>query len=426
MKVAFFSPLSPKKTGVASYVENNILPFLKNYCTIDLIIDDGYKPSNNFIKNNFEIKSISNFDRKDYDILLYNLGNNLFHEYIYKTSLKYPGLVIVHDPFIHGLIWNMTIARKNPQEYIEHVEYCLGERGKKIAENCIATNHYLDFTHPLIKKIADRSLGLIVHSNFAKEVILKEVPQINIKKINHPTPLVSPKNIIEKKDLNISSDTIVISTFGFVSPHKRLKIILKSFQKFLGTYPNSKFLIIGKFLEQNYSDEVREMILDLKIDNKVEIIGYKEDLIPYIQISDIIIQLRYPTAGETSGMTLEIMRQGKPLIVSAVGWFKELPNDVAKKIEVNNDEEENVFKTFLKIIIDKKFAHDLTVNSKKFVKNYHDPEKISFEIYDFLKIFSSKYEEMYLKHISESIYQIGIDNNDSEYIQKLSSLLMEK
>ena len=132
MKVAFFSPISPKKTGIASYVEENLLPFLKKYCDIDLIIDEGYTPSNNFVKNNFKVKSITEFERKNYDVLLYNLGNNLFHEYIYKTIMKYPGFVIVHDPFIHGLIWNMTISRKNNQEYVKHWEYCLGEKGKKI------------------------------------------------------------------------------------------------------------------------------------------------------------------------------------------------------------------------------------------------------------------------------------------------------
>lgn len=338
MKIAYFSPLSPIQSGISIYSELNFLPYLKKFCDVDVFIDEGYTPNNEFIRNNFNVKTYKKFIADSYDAVLYNVGNNLYHDYIYETLLKYPGVVILHDPFISGLIWNKTIAKGKPEKYIEHMVYCLGEKGRKVAEKAIANNNFPDFEYPLIKKLADSSQVVIVHSEYAKEIVIKEAPNIFIKKINHPTPLVPEKFKSKKQDFKISPDTFVISTFGFVAKHKRLGLGLKAFSKFIKKIPNAKFLIVGEFLEDNYKREIEQLIKQLKISDKVLIYsGFVKNLVPYIQISDIIIQTRYPTAGETSGMTLEIMRNGKPVIVSNIGWFKELPNDVSIKIDVNNN-----------------------------------------------------------------------------------------
>ncbi|HLK45496.1 MAG TPA: hypothetical protein VKT18_05885, partial [Acidimicrobiales bacterium] len=48
--------------------------------------------------------------------------------------------------------------------------------------------------------------------------------------------------------------------------------------------------------------------------------------------------LRYPTMGETSGSAIRALSLGKPLVVSDVGWFAELPDDVALKVPVDEHE----------------------------------------------------------------------------------------
>ena len=42
--------------------------------------------------------------------------------------------------------------------------------------------------------------------------------------------------------------------------------------------------------------------------------------------SDVCVSLRWPTMGETSGMAIRALSLGKPLVVSDVGWFSELPD----------------------------------------------------------------------------------------------------
>ena len=50
---------------------------------------------------------------------------------------------------------------------------------------------------------------------------------------------------------------------------------------------------------------------------------------------DVLVNLRYPTMGETSGSVIRALSLGKPLLVSDVGWFAELPDDVVLKVPVD-------------------------------------------------------------------------------------------
>jgi hypothetical protein len=52
---------------------------------------------------------------------------------------------------------------------------------------------------------------------------------------------------------------------------------------------------------------------------------------------DVHVSLRSPTMGETSGTAIGA-DPGKPLVVSDVGWFGELPDGVALRVAVGDDE----------------------------------------------------------------------------------------
>jgi glycosyltransferase involved in cell wall biosynthesis len=47
---------------------------------------------------------------------------------------------------------------------------------------------------------------------------------------------------------------------------------------------------------------------------------------------DVIVSLRSPTMGETSGTVVRALSIGRPLVVSDVGWFSELPDSAACKV----------------------------------------------------------------------------------------------
>ena len=72
--------------------------------------------------------------------------------------------------------------------------------------------------------------------------------------------------------------------------------------------------------------------------------GYVDEarLWALMKACDVHVSLRSPTMGETSGTAIRALALGKPLVVSDVGWFAELPGDVALKVPVDDGEVETL------------------------------------------------------------------------------------
>jgi glycosyltransferase involved in cell wall biosynthesis len=425
MKIAYFSPLTPVKSGISEYSEREVLPYIKDYFEIDLIIDSNYKPSNKFIQENFKILPYTEFEN-NYDLLVYHMGNNPFHEYMYAMALKYPGLVIFHDPFLHHLQVHMTVAKKDEQGYREIMQYCLGNKGKTTAENALISYIWPHFEYPLVKKLVDSSKGTIVHSKFAREIILKEAKTSLIKQIKMPISISnSIKNSKLREQLKISKDTLVIGSFGHVGFYKRLDVALKAFSEFQKIFPNTVFLIAGAFQTKEFEKEIHSLIKKLKIEKKVIKTGYVDDLFSYVEITDIVVQLRYPTAGETSIITLQIMGLGKPLLVSNVGSFKELPDDSVIKVNIDSLEEKTIL-SGLQTLSKNNTRSQLGNNAKKYVEFEHDPKKIAYEFYDFVSYMLNN-EKM--KILQKEISQVPLHSNQKfkkENLHILAEKLYEK
>jgi hypothetical protein len=63
-----------------------------------------------------------------------------------------------------------------------------------------------------------------------------------------------------------------------------------------------------------------------------------EDYRNLVSLSDVAVDLRYPSGGETSASLSRAFALGKPAIVSAQGSFQNLPDDVCLKIPVGEGE----------------------------------------------------------------------------------------
>src|SRR3954469_21672705 len=91
MRIAFFSPLPPARSGIADY-SYTLLEYLKPFVSIDVFTDTP-----------------AQFDVSHFDVCLYQLGNNPFHTFAYEAAMKYPGVVVLHEANLHHLIADLTI-----------------------------------------------------------------------------------------------------------------------------------------------------------------------------------------------------------------------------------------------------------------------------------------------------------------------------
>ncbi len=311
MKVAFYSPVPPAKTGVAHYA-SMLIPELQKH--VELEVNPGHRPP-----------ATGNS--------IYQLGNNPQHEFVYRQAMANPGVIVLHDIVLHHLIVEMTLARGDAAGYVEALRANHGEMGAAWARGRIIGLHdeIANFLMPASIDVANRSRAVIVHNRWAAERLRSFGVTTPIHVVPHPyTPRIpNPESRIP---------THAIGFFGFLTSAKRAEVVLEAFRIARSREPRVTLLIAG------------EAAPDVRVPEGegITVTGYVEDLDPYYDRVDRLVNLRYPSAGETSGTLIRAFEAGKPVAVSDYAQFAEFPDDCVVKIPFGEDEVPSLVDFFLR------------------------------------------------------------------------------
>jgi SAM-dependent methyltransferase len=134
----------------------------------------------------------------------------------------------------------------------------------------------------------------------------------------------------------------LIGSFGFLKPYKRIAESLRAFKRLLKVQPNVKMILVG---EPHPELPLDQRIHSLELSASVRVMGFTEidDFVGYLAACDIILNLRFPTVGESSGTLLRSLGLGKAVLVSNVGSFAEYPDEICLKVPVDATEEDSLF-----------------------------------------------------------------------------------
>lgn len=386
--LAYFSPLNPQASGISDYSEE-LLVDLMGYFEIKIFVN-GIQPTNKFIVENFEIRDI-NSDNHELDNIkfrLYHIGNNEIHDWIYTTLKLYPGTVLLHDLNLYGLHIYTTYLRGFKKEFVNELNYNYGARGLEVGSQLIENGTYPESQQfPLYNRVMDFSTGMIVHSNFIKDSLSSNAEFYGIVEVI-PQGCVLDDQIsyVNKSDLrmklNINQSKFIIGVFGHVIPNKRLDVIIKSFARLLKTNPETELYIVGH-ADTEIKQNLSRLSKDLKAEKSIIFVSSPEieKFKDYIKASDICINLRWPTMGETSATLTRALGYGVPCIVSNVGSYKEYSDDIVWKVDVDNCEEELLLGYMLEMRNNLTLLNEMNELSSVYVKEAHSFRTISEKIY---------------------------------------------
>lgn len=383
----YASPFNPMQSGISDYSEVLVNALLEQY-DITLLTRD-YKMTNQDLAKRCKIL---NYDKDEipfdqFDYIVYNIGNQpYYHDYIYQCCLAHPGLVILHDFSlyflfigVHGYLGD-TFSKIYELEGAEGI-HCIKKTMMKHSTNLLECKD-LASVMPLNQEILQSNNRFMVHSEYAKNKILETgcVDAQNVRKINHISLLGEDMNHIPKKDLyakyGIPEDAIIIASFGYIVWTKLNHVVCQVVSDLNQKLERKVcYIMVG---DGGYVDNY----VDSKTIFKT---GYTEleDFNSFIQYADIIINLRHPSMGETSGSLIRILELGKVCIVSDEGWFSELPDDCVIKIGMHNIEEVVAEKIQL-LIQDETLKQQYAENAKQYIRTEYSTKKIVGEISDFL------------------------------------------
>jgi glycosyltransferase involved in cell wall biosynthesis len=312
VRVAYYSPLPPERSGIADY-SSLLLPPLEGLIDVDVVRRGRTRPV-------------------AADVALYHVGNDPeAHGWIVDALRRRPGVVVLHDLVLHHLVAGLTIGRKDGRAYLAAMERDAGTPGRLLAHG------YLDGRvpplwetspeeFPLTAQVLDHATGLIVHSRYVEECVREARYDGPLWRIPHPAwsaPAIEPAGIAGRP---------LFGCFGHLNASKRIPELLEAFALVRRRHPEARLLLVGP-ASPGFD-------VDRLAGEGVERIDYvaEQRLWSLMAACHACISLRSPTMGETSGSAIRALTLGRPLVVSDVGWFSEVPDEVALKASTGDEE----------------------------------------------------------------------------------------
>jgi len=306
MTVGFYSPMPPARTGVADYAAS-LLAGLREHGSVEVA------PSR-------------------CDVALYQIGNNGLHAAMFARALEQPGVVVLHDAVLHHFL----LGQLDQGRYVEEFVFNYGEWNRDLARELWrsraasgADHRYFDY--PMLRRIAERSRAIVVHNPAAARIVREHAPGARIEEIAHlfaPPALPSEAEVIRyRQRIGAGTGTFLFGVFGYLRESKRLMSVLEAFRSIGG---GASLLVAGEFVSTDLARAAEPL---LRAPGIVRLPHLPErDFWTAAAAVDACINLRYPAAGETSGIAVRLMGMGKPVLVTDAEECSRFPEDACIRI----------------------------------------------------------------------------------------------
>ena len=387
-RVAFCSPVNPAASGIADYAEE-LLPFLAQWCEVELFVAPGLVPTNPLLAAHLAVWSLdhlaSRHAARPYDAIVYQMGNSPAHNAIYELLLRVPGVMVLHDWVLHHFKLGYLAAHNRLASYHAELARLYGRPGERAGRRMLQ-GQLTDavFAMPLNDDVLAAARGVIGHSRWIVEQIAAAQPNVPAAWLPMGVPLPPLfDRAAARQALGLAVDAPVWASFGHVNPYKRSEAALRAFRHFRETHPTARYLFVGS-VSPNYP--LAAVVARLGLTDAVTITGYVSAAAwaAYVAAADLCLNLRHPTAGETSASLLRLLGAGRPTLVSAGDAFAELPDHVCAKVDADAGEAALIFEYAQLLDSTPALALALGANARAFVAREHTLSQAAAEYMRFL------------------------------------------
>jgi len=332
-RLAYVSPLPGERSGIADY-SAELLPELARHYDIEAIVNQS-EVRDPWIRANMQVRSTEWFDQNAglYDRVLYHFGNSTFHAHMFGLLARHPGVVVLHDFFLSGVLahleWTGAAAGTWSKALFDSHGYAA------IRERFAAhdpTDIVLKYPANLV--VLQQADGVIVHSEFSRALASRwygsgygadwtVIPHLR-------APRDTPSRPQAKASLGFGEDDFLICSFGVMGPTKLNDRLLKAWLASpLAGDEHCHLVFVGEEDTGPYGRAFADEVSRSPASRRIHVTGFAppDQYRRYLAAADIAVQLRAHSRGETSGTVLDCMAHRLPTIVNAIGPAAELPGD---------------------------------------------------------------------------------------------------
>ncbi len=360
MIAGYFSPMPPAATGVADY-SAALLPHLHALGQIEL--------------------------NQSGDINIYHVGNNALHREIYQRALAEPGVVVLHDAVLQHFFLGML----DEAAYVEEFVYNYGEWSRSQAQELWrerarsgADARY--FAYPMLRRILTNARAVIVHNPAAAEIARAHAPGARIIEIPHlfvPPQLPDAVDTLRfRQSLGVAPRTLLVGTFGHQRETKRLAVLLRAFEQAVARGADARLLVSGEFVSETFASTMESLLRHPNILRTRHL--PEPDFWKHLAATDLCVNLRYPSAAESSGVAIRMMGIGKAVAFTADPAIARFPEDACLRIDTGPAEEEMLASYIVWLSGEREAAAAIGRNAARHIAREHAPERIATAYWEVL------------------------------------------
>ncbi len=286
------------------------------------------------------------------DVHLYHLGNNQLHRDIYHRAIAEPGVVVLHD----AVLQHFYLGAFNESSYVEEFTYNYGLWEADLAhqlwtERAGSGMDARYFRRPMLKRVGERSLAVIVHNPAAAAAVRAHAPAANVVEIPHffepPSDSLDDRASV-RAQLDLREDNFVFGVFGYLRESKRVIPILQSFERLYAQNDRARLLLAGAFASPDLEKAVQPWLAH----PGVRRLSHLDDRAFWSVTSavDCCLNLRYPGAGETSGIGVRLMGLGRTVFFTDGPEIAAIPPHACVRISSGVEEAPELLE-FMKVMI---------------------------------------------------------------------------
>ena len=353
MRIGHFAPLPPAKTGVADYAAQ-LAAELARHAAI--------------------VPGASG------DVNLYHIGNNRLHSEIYRRALAEPGVVVLHDALLHHLLLGMLDETAYVAEFIHNYgEWMRGLAADLWRGRAHAASDPRYFEYALLRRLGEASRAVIVHNPAAARRVRAHAPGACVVEIPHlaPAPPPAEDRAELRRSLGLPPSTLVAGVFGHLRESKRISAVHRAVARARDRGADMQLVIAGDIASAEYARAL-EPVFAAEFVRHTGFLA-ESDFWRWARAVDICVNLRFPPAGETSGIGVRMMAAGTPVVFTAGEEVSRIPGDVALRVSAGPEETDHLTDLLLWLSVDRKALRRLGEQAERYVTGELGAERIGRE-----------------------------------------------
>ncbi len=399
MRLAFASPLPPAATGIADY-SAEVLALLAPFHEIDVFhhqetVERSRLPESCQVLPVGELRA--RHRERAYDLIVYQMGNGPQHAFLYDLLAPFPGLLVLHDLVLHHSRARRFLdspevrayaadpanaakresARVPLAAYADEVSYSYPAQADRLAQAQLDTvGDLLPYAYPLFRIPVEASRLTAVHNEFSAAAVLEEVPEAAVARLTmaaEPLPASLEAAGALRARYRLGAHELVVGSFGLLTREKRLETLIRAVARVARALPHLRLLLVGPVPDR---DALDALLARAGLAERAVVAGRVpfEELGAHMELADLAVHLRYPTARETSAALLRLLAHGRPVVMSDLANFAEVPEKAVLRVDVA-DEEGEVTRALLRLAENPAARTRLGSAARDFVRRQHSPAR---------------------------------------------------